>query len=102
MKIKKLSQKGAYSSARYLYASLKTMQDNGAILVLPKESNMQESFESVNMSGTYHYKGFTFTDESVYKHCSGFNEAKELFNKTDCPVAIIKDITNKEVYSIEK
>lgn len=106
MKIKKVKLLGingnAYSASKYLYSAIKTPYNNGAILVLPQEHNVHNGFESINLSGTHYHNGFTFGQESAYKHCLTMYEAEDLFSKVDSSVAIIKDITNKEIYVIEK
>ena len=53
------------------------------------------------IKGVYYMKGQKFSGKSIYIELEGFDYAKTLFNELGVSVAVVKDLSNKEIYVFE-
>lgn len=91
----------AYSASRYLYGGIKTNSDGGAVLLLP-DTFYGDGYTTGCFKNIYYYKGQKFSEKSVYILQDTFEGATKTFVELNTPVAVIKDITNKEIYVVER
>ena len=101
MKITKLSQEGAYSIGRYWYFDIKTSMQQGVILLLPESFIGNTDSKKGCLEGIYNRNGQKFTENSVYLELESMEHAKKVFCELGVSVAVVKDVTQKEIYILD-